>query len=276
MDGKLKFALRIAGVVLFSLACWIGGVAIIAGLAGADEMSAGGLGTTPFTAVLAMMTFIGLAIGPIVGARLFHGWSARDVLGPFDAVRRFGPHALLIAGLASVITVGGALLLADLPEPRPLLMWLSFLPAGIAGVLLQTLAEEIAFRGYLLTALRRFNLPALGAAALSSLLFAVLHFNGEATALANLLTIASIFIFAMCMCDLTIRSGSIVSAWVMHFCNNAAGILIVSVEGRLSGLSLWVAPESMVTEYSPVNAAFDVAVILLIWYLIRRRIIRTT
>ncbi|MEO8531984.1 MAG: CPBP family intramembrane glutamic endopeptidase, partial [Deltaproteobacteria bacterium] len=256
----------------FSLLCWIGGVGIVAGIAGADEMGAGGLGATPYSALFALLTFIGLAVGPIVGARMIHGWSARDILGPFDALRRFAPHALLVALLAMVLTVGGGLMLSELPDNRPLLMWASFLPAGIAGVMLQTLAEEIAFRGYILTALRRMKLPALWAATLSSLLFAAAHFNIESKPLANVLTIANIFIFAMCMCDLTIRSGSIVSAWIMHFCNNAAGILIVSVEGRMSGLSIWVAPESAVTDYSPVNAVFDVTVILIVWFLIRRRI----
>lgn len=273
MNVTLRAIGRVIGVIVITAVLWNGAQL----LAISDDWSVldtGKIGPTPRSALLILLSFIGLVVGVLLGARLLHGWRPAQMIGPRGSFRRLAPRAFLIAGSAMCVTTAFGLWASELPEARPFVPWLTFLPAAIAGVALQTFAEELAFRGYLFRALQAPLMGPLGAAILSSVLFAVLHFNAQATAGANVVTISLILVFSLCLTDLTWQSGSIIPAWIMHLCNNLIGIVIISVDGRLSGLSLWVAPETLATEVNPVSSLLDLALILAVWYLIRRGLTR--
>ena len=264
---------RIVGVIVMTALIWLG-AQLVAFSLDWPTFETGKIGPTPLSAMLVLISFAGLAGGVLFAARLLHGWGPGEMIGPPGSLKRLAPRALLIAGSAMLLTTGFGLWMSELPEARPIVPWLTFLPAAIAGVALQTFAEELAFRGYLFRALQAPLMGPIGAAILSSIFFAALHFNLQATVGANAVTIALILIFSLCLTDLTWRSGSIIPAWIMHFCNNLVGIVIISVDGRLSGLSLWVAPATLATEVNPVSSLLDLAVILAVWYLIRRGLTR--
>lgn len=102
------------------------------------------------------------------------------------------------------------------------------LPRGTADYLLAGLflvvvavAEETIFRGYLLRRLAAVFGSRWGAAALSSLLFALGHaYQG----LAGVLAIWAIGLF---LCYLALRRGSLVAPAVIHFFQNFSGVVLL-------------------------------------------------
>jgi len=130
-------------------------------------------------------------------------------------------------------------------EVRPgldLSLWLSFLPLSLVIILGQTGAEELFFRGYLQQQLAaRFNTPLVWMW-LPSILFGLAHYDPSNGPLVSWLIVAATGLFGLLAADLTARTGSIGAAWGFHFANNVAAILVLSMDGALSGLALYTAP----------------------------------
>jgi membrane protease YdiL (CAAX protease family) len=121
---------------------------------------------------------------------------------------------------------------------------MSFLPLALVGVLIQTGAEEVLFRGYMQQQLAaRFSSPLMWMV-LPSAIFAALHYQPEIMGDNTWLMMAAVFVFALLAADLTAVTGTIGAAWAMHFVNNALAILVVATDGPLSGLALYIAPIS--------------------------------
>jgi membrane protease YdiL (CAAX protease family) len=105
-------------------------------------------------------------------------------------------------------------------------LWLSFLPLALVGVLIQTGAEEVLFRGYMQQQLAaRFSSPMMWMV-LPSAIFAALHYQPEIMGDNTWLMMAAVFVFAVLAADLTAVTGNIGAAWAMHFVNNALAILV--------------------------------------------------
>ena len=262
-----------AGLGLVALA-WAAGVVALLGavrlLAGPDGLG-GWLARiaeagTPTAVLVLLGTFAGMLAGPLLAARLVHRQRARDLFGT-------GLRRGFAAGAAIAALVFAALALV-LPFPcavernLPAGLFLSVLPLGLAGLLLQTGAEEVLFRGYLQGQLAaRFRSPAVWLA-LPALLFGALHYD-PATAGPNAgWVVASATLFGLVAGDLLRVTGSIGAGWGLHFANNASAILVVSIDGSLSGLSFWTTP-------MPVSAlpgtliAQDMALTVIVWACIR-------
>lgn len=263
----------VAGLVLIVLA-WAAGVAAILGalwaLAGADGLETWlvriATAGTP-TAVLVMLgTFAGMLVGPLLAARWLHRQRGRDLLGPG-----------LWHGFAAAAAIAAALFaLAALALPWPFAiernlptgLFLSFLPLGLAALLLQTGAEEVLFRGYLQGQLAaRFRSPLVWMA-VPALAFGALHYD-PATAGANAgWIVAAATLFGLVAADLLRVTGSIGAGWGLHFVNNASAILVVSVDGSLSGLSLW-STSMPVASLPGTLIAQDMALTIIVWACIR-------
>lgn len=106
--------------------------------------------------------------------------------------------------------------------------WLGNLVALFAAIILAPIVEEIVFRGYLLNRWTH-KFGALPAVILSSLLFAVLHPD-----------ILGAFVFAVFMCLIYMRTGSLLAVIVVHMGNNALAMLIQYLD--LAYLTGFVAP----------------------------------
>jgi len=101
----------------------------------------------------------------------------------------------------------------------------SFLGAGfLLQMVCVALTEEVFFRGFLLSWLRRLGtIPGI---LLTSLAFAVLHvlnFTENADSLYVLLQILSSFFVSVCFCAVTMEFGSILPCVVAHFLTNITG-----------------------------------------------------
>ena len=82
--------------------------------------------------------------------------------------------------------------------------------------------------------------------------------------------VASATLFGLVAADLTRMTGSIGAAWGVHFVNNAAAILLVGLDGSLSGLSLWKTPFGAAdTELLRPLILQDLLVTVIVWACVR-------
>jgi membrane protease YdiL (CAAX protease family) len=191
--------------------------------------------------VLYLLSFAGLAAGTALAARL-HGRSARTLLGPGG----FRPRAFF-AGIAVLAVLAGLgalpLLFADAPvRQAPLAVWLAWLPLALPALLVQTAAEELAFRGYLMQALAARFRSALAWWLLPALLFGLLHWDPEQFGRHAWLAAASAGVVGLVLADVTARTGNLSAAIGLHFANNGVALLLVAVSGPASALGLWLHP----------------------------------
>lgn len=228
-----------------------------------------GQATGPTGTLLLLATFFGMALGPFAAARWVHKRPVISLFGPRQKTLR----QFLIAGLISAALFGlSALIPTDVAVQPNLVptLWLSYLPLALVGVLVQTGAEEVLFRGYLQQQLAaRFASPVIWMV-LPSALFAIAHYDPVTMGENAWLIVAATGLFALFAADLTAKTGSIGAAWGFHFANNVFALLLVSLDGPLSGLALYT------TDFGPDAAEVlrplilrDMGITALVWLVIR-------
>ena len=201
---------------------------------------------TPFATYLVLFaSFPLMALGVFAAARFLHRRRPAGLFGRAPLVLR---HFTIGAGVTFALTalaLAPVLLLGfdGIPNLDPA-RWAMLLPLTILGILVQTGAEELAFRGYLQSQLAaRFRSP-LAWLVLPSVLFAVVHWNPATMGANAVLPLAVAFLFGLFAADLTARTGSIGAAWGIHFANNFNGMALVATDGTITGLALWRTPYS--------------------------------
>lgn len=251
---------RLAAGIILAAALWIGAVAILLPLA----MRLPG---DPARLVLAgyLASFAGLALGTAGAARLLHRRPAATLLGPGGW--RTGHFAAGVAAVAG-LTLVALLVPTGAPEPirqMPPATWAAWLPLALPLLLVQTAAEELAFRGYLVQALAaRFSgtwvwllLPAAA--------FGALHWAPDAFGANAPLVVLSTFAIGLVLADVTATTGNLSAAIGLHFANNVVSILLVSLPGPLAGLSLWLAAIDPADPAARPLLFLDLATILAGW-----------
>lgn len=196
---------------------------------------------TPTATLLVLATFVGMALGPLLAARLLHRRPMSTLFGPRPRLLRHFAIAAVICGALNGLT---ALIPVSFSPVLnlDLALWVSFLPLALVGILIQTGAEELLFRGYIQSQLAaRFASP-LAWMILPSALFAVLHYQPSIMGENAWIVVAAVFLYAICAADLTAKTGTIGAAWGFHFSNNAIAILFLALDGPLSGLALYTVP----------------------------------
>lgn len=235
----------------------------------AEELVAG---STPL-AMFALLASFGLITAAVfVVVRLLHKREALSVLGPVRlCVHQFArvTGALVVLGVVLSVLPPYGYDAPLVPNLAPGL-WAMLLPLSLVAVFLQISAEEILFRGYLQQQLAaRFRSPLVWMV-LPSVLFALGHYQpGEAGENAVMITVWA-GMFGMLMADLTARSGSLGPALAVHFVNNVAALVIISLPDTLGGLALWhtpfgIADTAVLRAWLPV----DFAVMLVSWLVAR-------
>lgn len=122
-------------------------------------------------------------------------------------------------------------------ETQPGAAWGATAGASLALLLPAALVEELALRGYLLTALRD-AWGARAAVACTSVLFALMHLLNPHPTLISTLTVALAGVFLACV---RLATGSLVAAWMAHFAWNFAqsAVLHAPVSGLALGTSAY-------------------------------------
>jgi len=93
---------------------------------------------------------------------------------------------------------------------------MSQMAALIYAIGIAPIAEEILFRGFLLTGIERASNTAI-AIALSAIAFGLMH-------IADPITVVPLTLMGACLGWLRVRSGSLWPAWAMHIGNNASAL----------------------------------------------------
>jgi membrane protease YdiL (CAAX protease family) len=230
---------------------------------------------TPTAALALLFTFVGMGLGPVVAVHLLHRRSAASLFGPRARVLRdFLLTAAIVGSIYALSMVLWSVRHDAVPQLNPAL-WLSFLPLAIVGLLIQTGAEEMLFRGYLMQQLAaRFRSPVIWMI-LPSVVFGAVHFD-PATAGGNAwIVIAAAGLFGLVAADLTAVTGSLGAAWGFHFANNFAALLVVAVDGTIPGLALYLTPYAAddVATLRPL-VLVDLISLAAAWYLARRMLRR--
>lgn len=271
LGSLLIVALYLLGVAVLFLLIWL--------VAGAENTRfwADSLidADTPRGTLLLLSSFIAMALAPMVAARLIHKRKAGTLFGPGRVVvHDFVWTAGIVFVLYGVLTIVWSLRFDALPN-LDFRIWLVFLPLAILGLLVQTAAEELIFRGYLMQQLAaRFRSPLIWMV-LPSLAFGAVHYDPE-TAGANVwLMVGAAAAFGFVASDLTRVTGSLGAAWGFHFANNTIAILFLAVQGTIPGLALFVTPYSAAdTIHLPWLVASDLAIMLAAWWVARRTLQR--
>lgn len=270
----------ILGIILIGL-IWVAiGVAImlfvLGGFGVPDQMVEEIVeGRTPFGINVLFATFSGLLIGTMVVARLLHGRSMLSVFGPgrqfITDFLRVLPIAVLIYGLF----LAGWRMFFEPQAHLSFSVWLSVLFGSVAGVALQTLAEETAFRGYLMQQLAaRFSAPLIWMG-LPTVFFGLMHFDGSLSFTNSLLVVLATGTFGLVAADLTRHTGNLGAAWGLHFVNNFVAMFVLSTGDHLSGLALWKTPYGMQDHTTlSVMLALDIAMQLVLWRILVRFLAR--
>lgn len=226
-------------------------------------------GNNPWGVIILLMTFAGGWLGVWAIIHLVHRRSVGSLMGRAPRVLR--DFVLGVAVMLGISALGAAVGLLVLPplelamDPR---VWLMFLPLAMLGLLVQTGAEELFFRGYLQSQLAaRFAHPLIWMI-LPSALFGLAHLSPDAPSGMVWLIVAATGLFGLVAADLTARTGSLGLAWGLHFANNFLAILMVSVMGGLDGLALFRLSEDASATLVPLILG-DMALMVVVWGLCR-------
>lgn len=265
------------GLVLIA-AAWVGSTMALVGMlrvvAGPDGQAAWAArlqgGSSPTATVLLLLTFAGLAGGTVAAARWLHGRAPHTLVGHS---RGWGQGRSFFVGAVALLVVVGALSLVPvgigLAPNQPVVLFLSFLPIALAALLLQTGAEELAFRGYVQTQLAaRFRSPVVWMV-LPSVVFGLMHLSAGLHGANALLVVGATAVVGLIAADLTRVTGGIGAAWGLHFANNAVAVLVVSMDGPLGGLSLYRAGIRADDPALGPLIAMDVLALVVVWALLR-------
>ena len=229
------------------------------------------VGDTIFGLSVLLLTFTGLMFGCVLAARVLHKRRAWTLFGSNAFVRSdFGRVVVATVVIYALILAVWSIFFDVVPN-LALGRWLIFLPLGLAGVALQTLAEELAFRGYLFQQLTvRFRSATAGMVG-SALVFGAMHYSSSNGVTAGLMTVLATFVIGLITADLTRRTGSLSSAWAFHFSNNAFALLFVSTDGTLTGMALFLTPYTAAdANLMPIMLSADVITSILLWLILVR------
>jgi membrane protease YdiL (CAAX protease family) len=230
---------------------------------------------TPVGTLLLLASFIGMALAPMVAVRLVHRRPARTLFGPAVTVLRdFVVAASIVAALLGALLFAWSFWFDAVPNLAPE-RWLTLLPLAVAGILVQTLAEELVFRAYLTQQLAARFKSFLAWMVLPSLAFGLVHYSPQSAGENTWLVVVAAGVFGLIATDLTRLTGSIGAAWGFHFANNFAAILIVAVDGTIPGLALFLTPYGADdTTHLPALILGDLALMLVAWLILRRALRR--
>lgn len=227
---------------------------------------------TPGSMFVLLATFLFMGLGAVAAAGI-HRRGLASLIGPFrPACRQFSRTILGVAGIFLASGVVVSLFMSDDPIPSlPLTTWLGYLPLALPLLLVQTGAEELLFRGYLMQALAARFKSAIVWMGIPTILFGLAHYNAALDPKLTVLLICATGLFGLVAADLSRITGNLGAAIGFHFTNNFFALFLISIEGEMSGLSLYTAPFTMqdVETLIPL-IIIDMVTVVLAWSVLRR------
>ncbi|MFT4792810.1 MAG: membrane protease YdiL (CAAX protease family) [Paracoccaceae bacterium] len=177
--------------------------------------------------LLYLATFAGFWPALWVTLRVVHKRSGATLWGPEGRInwRHFR------IGLAISLALGAAawmpFVYASGPEAfalRGMGAWLPILAVGLPLIFVQTAAEELLFRGYMLQQFAARTWSILGWSVLPSMMFAALHPSVDEPLGLNWFS----FVFGLIMAAVTSRTANLGAAVGLHFGHNIINVLLIA------------------------------------------------
>jgi membrane protease YdiL (CAAX protease family) len=265
---KTNLPRLLAGVVVIVL-CWLattfgvltGGFYLYRGFGGYARLLESFITTRPGTLAV-FLTFAGIWLGVWIAMRFIH----RQKLSAL-----FGPNGRLSAGgflkgfsaiaVTSFLSEAALYLIAPqfVRTPIPFAYWLAFIVPVILCAFVQTSAEELLFRGYLMRGLaHRFRSPLIWAV-LPTLTFTLLHWHGGSPVLMTVCVLITIGSFAVLLAFIIYATGNLGGSMGAHFGNNIFGFLLISHESSFGAFALYQGTSLQALNWTP---AMTVAITL--------------
>ena len=219
--------------------------------------------------IVLFLTFGGVVLGVWAAIKLLHKRSFGTLFGSQKPLRKgFLTAAATILILQSAWMLLGALIDGSTPN-QSLGSVLIFLPLAALLVLLQTGAEEIVFRGYLMQQLgARFKSPLIWFA-LPPICFGLLHYDTAMYGGIAWGVVAGITLTGLAWADLTRVTGNIGAAWGWHFMNNFLLFNFLSLKDDMNGFA-WRTSALDVKDMGAFETFGDIGFTLVTWLILRR------
>lgn len=227
---------------------------------------------------LLLVSVVWLLPATAFALRLVHRRRPSSVLGVAGALSlpQYGRAFALMAIVLVAATLFGLLFDPRIDRgPSSLAGWATFAPLLAVLILLQTAAEEVFFRGYLVQTLAlRFRTPLVWGG-IPAILFTLLHWNAEISTAMNLAGLATVASFAIAATVLLVRTGNLGAAMGFHFANNIVALLFFSSSTAFNSVALFVLPPIESPEWSTSDAVLlagvQIAVMVLVTILLIHR-----
>ncbi len=222
---------------------------------------------TSATVLINLFIFALLSMSLAITLRALHQRDLLSLIGPLQHAvaqfRRVVTALLVLFAAAAILPLPGDMVLSAGVSFGP---WVTLLPLTVLGLLIQTSAEEFAFRGYLQSQLAaRFPHPLIWIG-VPSLFFGFLHYDPELPGMNAAIVVLWATLFGAAAADLTARSGTLGPAIALHMVNNFSAIALAAPEGNFDGLALYTFPFSLASsEALMVWAPVDLMILLCSW-----------
>lgn len=194
---------------------------------------------TPREMIVILCTFFAMSGAVWVTTLIFRRQGLRGLIGPGTVLRNFGIACLVMVPIVT-ITFLLSLWSDDARPNLPFGTWLLWMILGLPLLLVQVSSEELVFRGYLLQELAvRFKSRWIWFL-VPSIIFGFLHYDPVRMGSNAFLIVAVTTFFGIIATDVTVRTGNLGAAIGLHFMNNLQAMMLLSLDGTLNGLSLFV------------------------------------
>jgi hypothetical protein len=213
-----------------------------------------------------LLSFAPLLVGVLLATRLVHKRPFISLITPHQKInwRRLGQGFVIYAILIALAAVVEAWLYPgryrfDLELPQFIL----FLLAGLLLFPLQTTAEELLFRGYLLQGLSRLSRQPLLLSSIIGLLFMISHLPNPEIEVNPWLMAANFFAVGFALTLISIKDNGLELALGIHAANNLFSLVAIYPEPSLPIKAIF-----SVAKLDPVYGLISIVIVYLIFYLV--------
>ena len=230
-----------------------------------------GIFDSPVSVLALLISFGGGLAGIWLAVVIMHHRGIASLLGPSLLwMRNFAVAIFAVAILFGIFQI-------IVPSDEPLIpnmelgVWMSWLPWALPLLLLQVGTEEIVFRGYLQQQFAALSSSRIVWAVIPSAIFGFLHYQPEQYGGNALLVVLATGVFGLLLAEITMRTGNLGAAIGIHFANNFLAMMLVSLQGDLTGMALFVTPFSiddtdLVTTYLLMDIALALVVLAIFYF----------
>ncbi len=189
------------------------------------------------------LQFVVLMLGIAIAVKLIHERRFRSLISPtatFSGRRFLTGFGLWFGLMAVIFGVSAGFAPRDLVLTFEPLKWLGLLIAVLILTPIQTGAEELFCRGYLMQGLGLLTRNRLLLVSLPSMLFAAAHFANPEMGRGAVWMGLSYWAFGVFLAAITLRDNRLELAWGVHAANNMFIFLIVnSTDSALKTPAIW-------------------------------------